>query len=198
MLVTQLLEELEDWTRKNICPEIKLLKPNDAQMGSEYTPEYVHPEVFKMFIPAEGMLPKGVETKFPAICIQVTKGEEDLNKHEEYFWIQYAFCVWNPGNYKKTDVKGENGEKTQKIVFERNAEGWRDAWNFLDKAKRIIQSKMYLPSGLKVSRDETMKFGMFTEEDGIVVSYPEWYVWLSFKIYCGTAGRVNTEYDNLL
>lgn len=184
MLLTKNIENLTQWVQDNICSQVELLKPNDEQMGSEYDVQYVHPKAFSLYIPAKDCLPPDVDTKLPAVCIQLADGNDNLTLNEETLHIRLAFATWNPGIYEEIEEKDSKGNKVKKQVLKMNADGWKDTWNFLQKAKRIIQKQMYI-EGMKVDRKEPMKFGFFTADDTMVNAYPEWYAWLSFAVKYG-------------
>lgn len=184
MLLTKNIENLTKWVQDNICSQVELLRPDDNQMGSGYRVQYVNPTAFSLYIPAKDCLPPDVETKIPAVCIQLTDGNDDLTINEETLRIRLAFATWNPGKYEEVEYTDSEGKKAKKKVLKTNADGWKDVWNFLQKAKRIIQKQMYI-EGMKVDRKEPMKFGFFTADDTMVNAYPEWYAWMSFSVKYG-------------
>lgn len=197
MVIAQIIEHLTEWIEQNICSEVSLLKPDDHQMGKGYTQEYVHPKAFPMFIPAKDCLPPEVETKLPAVCVQLLDGYDDLTKGESVMHIRLAFAAWRPGNYIKNRETDENGQERARQKFTMSADGWKDVWNFLDKTKRIIEKNMYIGE-VRVDRKEPVKYGFFSEDETMVNAYPEWYAWLSFAIKSGTAASVKEQYRKLL
>lgn len=196
MQLTQNIENLTKWVQDNICSQVELLKPNDNQMGSEYEVQYVHPKAFSFYIPAKDCLPPDVDTKIPAVCIQLIGGSDDLTISEETLKIRLAFAAWRPGTYEEVESTDSYGNKVKKQVLKMNADGWKDVWDFLQKAKRIIQKQMYI-EGMKVERKDPMKFGFFTDNETMVNAYPEWYAWLSFTVKYGlpaTPGNDTQKY----
>lgn len=197
MVLTQTIEDIAEWIQENICSQIKLLKPDDEQMGRGYAPEYVHPIAFPMYIPAKDCLPPDVEQKLPAICIQLIDGNDDMTKYEETLHIRLAFAVWRPGTYRTVEITEENENKSTTMEFIKGVDGWKDIWNFVERAKRIIQKNMYI-KGMRVDRKEPMKFGFFTNDETMVNAYPEWYAWLSFTVRYGTVATPVKQYQEML
>lgn len=195
MLLTQNIENLTQWVQENICSQIELLKPDDSQMGSDYEVQYVHPKAFSMYIPAKDCLPPDADTKLPAVCIQLVDGNDDLTINEETLHIRLSFAIWNPGTYE--EIKDSNGNTVGEQVLKMNADGWKDAWLFLEKAKRIIQKQMYI-EGMKVDRKEPVKFGFFTNDSTMVNVYPEWYAWMSFALKYGLSANPGNDVQQYL
>lgn len=50
--------------------------------------------------------------------------------------------------------------------FDRNGDGWRDAWNFVDIALREIESRTNI-AGYEIDRSTPVKFGPLTEQEAI-------------------------------
>ncbi len=197
MILTQTIENLTTWVQENICSQVTMLKPDDKQMDEGYEVEYVNPKAFPLYIPAKDCLPPDVDTKLPAVCVQLIDGNDNLTKYEETLHIRIAFAVWRPGTYTEVEEQDENGNVAKKQKFVMNADGWKDVWSFLDKAKRIIQKNMYIED-VRIDRKEPMKFGFFSNDDTMVNAYPEWYAWLSFAVKSGTAVTPEEKYQELL
>lgn len=49
--------------------------------------------------------------------------------------------------------------------FDRNGDGWRDAWNLVDIALREIESRTNI-AGYEIDRSTPVKFGPLTEQGG--------------------------------
>lgn len=60
-------------------------------------------------------------------------------------------------------------------------EGWRDVWNFVDTALRVIESAESI-GGLPVNRKDRIKFGVFSQDDGIADFYPFWFAWVELSV----------------
>ena len=196
MKITENIEKLTRWVQDNICSQIELLKPNDNQMSSNYEIEYVHPKAFSLYIPAKDCLPPGTDTKLPAVCIQLVDGNDNLKTDEEILNIRLAFAVWRPGKYIVEDIE-KDGETVKHQSLITNTDGWKDVWNFLQKAKKTIQKQMYI-EGMKVDRNEVMKFGFFTVDETMVNAYPEWYAWLSFRLKYGLSAMPENDIQKFL
>ena len=81
----------------------------------------------------------------------------------------------NPGTYKEDLPPGSNSP------FERNGEGWRDAWNFTDIAVHAVESVTNI-CGYEIDRSVPVKFGPLTEQEAIPDYYPFWFTWVTFQL----------------
>ena len=63
----------------------------------------------------------------------------------------------------------------------KNGEGWRDAWNFVDTALRLIENAEYL-GDLRVIKEKGITFGPVTEQDAVPDFYPYWFAWAEFSV----------------
>ena len=80
--------------------------------------------------------------------------------------------------------------------FVKNGEGWRDAWNFVDTALRLIENAEYL-GDLRVIRRGSSPFGPVTEQDAVPDFYPYWFAWAEFSVE-ETLTRNPKSYQHLL
>ena len=74
--------------------------------------------------------------------------------------------------------------------------GWRDAWNFVDTALRLIENAEYL-GDLRVIKEKGITFGPVTEQDAVPDFYPYWFAWAEFSIE-ETLTRNPKSYQHLL
>lgn len=80
--------------------------------------------------------------------------------------------------------------------FVKNGEGWRDAWNFVDTALRLIENAEYL-GDLRVIKEKGITFGPVAEQDAVPDFYPYWFAWAEFSVE-ETLTRNPKSYQHLL
>ena len=80
--------------------------------------------------------------------------------------------------------------------FQKNGEGWRDAWNFVDTALRLIENAEYI-GDLRVIKELGITFGPVAEQDAVPDFYPYWFAWAEFSVE-ETLTRHAKNYDHLL
>lgn len=188
MKVEHIMNDLTQWCQENICDKVHFLKPDERNAGTGYTPEWINPTAFPMFIPSKDMLPPDVQTKYPAMCVQLIDGEDDLKEKKMSLDIRISLAIWNPGTYKVNEAKYE---------LTRDTSGAKEILRFLDFTKETLNKNMYI-EGCRIDRDTPMKFGFFTQEETLVNAYPEWYAYITFRMTCGMAASRNNIYKDLL
>lgn len=185
MSVVHIIDTLTKWAKQNVCKCIKLKMPppNTDPNDDGYAYEEVTPTAFGMYVPTEEKLPPNVHSQYPSLCVRFMTGENDLSTHSGYIDIQFCFSAWDPGLHGK-DIFHPNGDGSfsrQDGDFERNGDGWRDVWNFVDIALRAIESTTQI-EGYTIDQNTPVKFGPLTEQEAIADFYPFWYAWLSFRV----------------
>lgn len=104
--------------------------------------------------------------------------------------MQLCFSTWNPGTHGADVLKPVPGDSLRmqqwtgpeaEEYFDRNGDGWRDAWNLVDIALREIESRTNI-AGYEIDRSTPVKFGPLTEQEAIPDFYPFWYAWISFTL----------------
>lgn len=178
MAVVDTLDRVAKWVQENVCADIKLKMPpadDDAPTDEGYDYKLVTPTAFPLFVPSKDKLPPGVISHYPAVCVRFMEGEETLSNREGSIGMQLVFCTWDTGLHSKDVLRGDAEG------FHRNAEGWRDAWNFVDIALRKLGSSLTV-GGFELDRTVPIKFGPLTEQGEIVEAYPLWFAWVSFSI----------------
>ena len=135
-------------------------------------------------------MPPKVSAPIPSVCVQLVQGEDNLTQSSRSIKIRLCFSAWDPGYHRSdifapkvdgsgTYIQKHNEEAT--VFFEKNGEGWRDAWNFVDVALRKIESAESI-GGLRVVKEDKIKFGLFTEQDSIPDFYPYWFAWIELEV----------------
>ena len=117
-----------------------------------------------------------------------------------------AFSMYTPTDDKLPEgvessipsitIRITDGEDAQ--VFNMDAEGWRDAWNFVDTAVRIIENVEYL-GGYRFMKERGLKFAPVASQEATPEYWPFWFANVEFYISeaIGTE-RKHVLYDNLL
>lgn len=200
MSVVHLIDTLTEWAQLNVCNNIKLKVPpenteaNDAQY--EYQTE--NPVAFPMYVPTSEKLPPTIHSPFPSLCVRFIEGEDTMADRSGFVNVQFCFSAWNPGRHgpdllhplgNNTFARAING----KGEFQRNADGWRDVWNFVDIALRAVESVTSI-GDYTVDRTTPVKFGPLVEQEAIADYYPFWFAWISFRVnYPLLRNNPNTE-----
>ena len=184
--IVSVIDTLTEWAKKNICSQIRLKVPpeNDAAMDSGYSYQLENPEAIPMYVPPSDKLPKGIRFVHPSLCVRFMKAGDSAATDKGYVDIQFLFSVWDPGDHGK-DVYLPNGDGTYRKQddpnFEKGSSGWRDVWNFVDVARRSLESVTSI-DGLAIDKGTDIEYGPITEQEAIVDFYPFWYSWLSFRV----------------
>ena len=190
MSVVNLLDNVTNWVRENICTKILLeVPPDDTEpCDQDYVNKLAHPSAFTMYVPTKDKLQPPVLSPFPSVCIRFMDGADDLAASKGSIGIQLCFSAWNPGTHG-ADVLMPQGDKAYRrwtgkeadAYFERNGEGWRDVWNTVDIAIRAVESVTAI-GGYEIDRTVPVKFGPLTEQEAIADFYPFWFAWVSFQL----------------
>lgn len=177
MSIVRILDTVTDWARQNICSKIELKVPPKNTEANDNAYEYkkVNPVAFTMYVPTEDKLPKHIPSAFPSLCVRFLEGEDNLADKTGTIGIQLLLSVWNPGTYSEDWLSGPSTQ------FERNGDGWRDAWNFTDIAVRAIEHAPNI-SGYEIDRTVPVKYGPLTEQESIPDFYPFWFTWVTFQL----------------
>lgn len=210
MSTVEILETITDWVRKEICANVKLKMPNDDKVDKNYNQVYelVNPAVFTMFMPGYNRLPAHAKRPIPSITVQLESGSDSLNEGKGQARINLQFSVWDPGLHgkdkffpnKDRDVYHQLDGQELLDLYERNSEGWRDVWNFIDTALRKIESAEYIGFGdnkYRILKEDGIEYGPATEEKAVVDFYPYWYAWISFSVQYGLT-RNNQDIQKFL
>ncbi len=190
MSIVKILDDVTDWARKNICSKIELKVPpkNTEPNDNGYEYETANPVAFTMYVPTEDKLPKNIPSAFPSLCVRFLKGTDNLSEMKGTIGIQFLLSTWNPGKHSADNFVMQNGDpfiwvKDQSTTekFERNGDGWRDAWNFTDIAVQAVESVTNI-SGYKIDRSIPVEFGPLTEQEAVPDYYPFWFTWVTFQL----------------
>ena len=81
----------------------------------------------------------------PSVCVQIVEGTDSLTMSSRSIKIRLCFSAWDPGYHGRDIFKPKNDgsgayvqwqNEEAAAFFEKNGEGWRDAWNFVYTALR--------------------------------------------------------------
>ncbi len=188
MAVVHIIDTLADWARVNICREIMLKVPpeNEDAMDSGYRYKTANPAVFPLYVPSGDKLPANIDSPIPCLRVRFLSVQDDLAAKTGGMDVQFGFCVWDPGKHSE-DTFIPNGDGTFRrqdaagAEFERNAEGWRDLWNFVDLAARKLQAVDSI--GLcTIDKSTPFEYGPLKVDGEIADSYPFWEAEMSFRV----------------
>lgn len=210
MSVVHIIDSVTDWTRDNICAKVRLKAapehaddPMDAAAAQDY--ELVQPAAFSMFVPTREKLPPGILSPIPSVCVRVDEGGDDMKSGCGDVNILMMFSAYDPGTHGADlyiPVPGmpglfrRNTGPDADAYFQRNGDGWRDAWNFVDVALREIESAASI-GGYTLNRGQPVKYGPLKDQEAIPDYYPYWFAWVSFSLNYNLWRNV-PEYNELL
>lgn len=214
MAIVTAIDKIRDWVESEICSQVQLKAPDNDVVDEDYAYKLVHPAAFSMFTPTEDKLPEGVETSIPSVTIRITDGEDLPAKGSREMKVTLLFAAWSPGlhagdyleavQYERDDngvlrqITSVKKYPPNAKVFDMDAEGWRDAWNFVDTAVRIIENVEYL-GGYRFMKERGLKFAPVASQEATPEYWPFWFANVEFYISetIGTE-RKHVLYDNLL
>lgn len=205
MAIVNSIETVKEWLAANVCPLVELKLPDDNATDASYPYKLVHPAAFALFVPSADRTPPKVAAPTPSVCVQIVQGADDLVGHARDIDIRLCFSAWDPGLHGPDIFIPRRGggeayvqkyNKKANDRFEKNGEGWRDVWNFVDTTLRSIENAEYI-GGLRVVKERGLTFGPFTEQNAITDFYPFWYAWVQFAVR-ETLTRDPQSYSHLL
>ena len=174
--VVQVIDTITEWAQAEICSKIRLKMPPEDDTESnaaDYNYTQIEPTSFSLFIPTKDKLPPSVLSPIPSLCVRVIGGADDLTDNSGTINIEFALSTWSTGTHGKdivipdktnplhfTEISAEEA----KGYFEKNSDGWRDCWNWIDTALRVIESNGSI-MGIQIDRGTPITYGPFTEQD---------------------------------
>ena len=188
MSIVNSIEVIKDWLTENVCQLVKLKLPDDNATDASYPYKLVNPAAFALFVPTKDRMPPKVAAPIPSVCVQLVSGSDDTIKSSRGTKIRLLFSAWDPGYHgpdifkpKGNDAYIQQYNEEATTAFEKNSEGWRDAWNFVDIALRAVESVTNI-GGCVIDRNTPIMFGPLTEQESIPDLYPFWFAWISFRV----------------
>lgn len=189
--LANIVDRVVAWADENICQKVTLKAPPadvEAPDGAKYEYTEVHPACFPLFIPSSDKLPPKINTPIPSICVRIIDGEDGRNTGTVN--LEMCFSTWNPGTHGRDILQPVDGDPATyqewsgseaETYFKRDAEGWRDLWNWIDVALRAIESTVGI-DGMQIDRGKGVRFGPMKEDEGIPDYYPFWFASITFSL----------------
>ena len=190
MTIVKILDDVTEWARQNICSKIALKVPPKGAEPNDHDYEFktANPVAFTMYVPTEDKLPQDIPSAFPSLCVRFMEAKDDLANMTGTMGIQLLLSVWNPGTHSQDyfsvhpeDPLQWQAHPDENVKFQRNAQGWRDVWNFTDIAVHAVESVTHI-SGYQIDRSVPVKFGPLAEQEAISDFYPFWFTWVTFQL----------------
>jgi len=209
MTLVQSIDKVVEWLQTHVCEQITFKLPDDDRNDGNYSVKYVKPAAFPLYVPGKERLPPTVPAPIPSVCAQLVEGSDDLLKKKRQLQIRLCLACWNPGEHSgeilhPRDSAGSIGGKSYyyataeaKQTYTRNANGWRDSFNFADLVLREVEGAEYI-GGLRLVKESGIKFGLFTEEGAIWDYYPYWHSWITITLEAGVVRDIPEEYKEFL
>lgn len=176
------LDILADWLRENVCSKVEYKKPDDNKNDQSYEHTMVHPDVHVLYIPTKDILPIG-RFAAPSILVQFDNEKTFPKKGNGLTNFKLGFSVWNPGLHTQNH-------------YERNAEGFRDVWNFVQYTKEALMNEEFI-GPIRIRLEDGIECGPAKEQGIIADFYPYWFAYLTFT---GEFGEtvIHKKYSDLL
>ena len=197
MTLLNTLDTITAWVQQHICDGLAFKVPDDKVMDAGYAYKTATPTAFSMFIPAKDRMKPPDPVQFPSCCIQIITGEDRQDSRR--LDVRLSFATWSPGHHGKDDyIPAKDGgfQRSDATTFEKNEDGWRDAWSFLDKALVELESNDTI-DGIRIASEEGFKYGPFVDEQKAIADlWPYWFTWLEFHVDLGIVR--NNPHDDLL
>jgi hypothetical protein len=174
--MTNLINDITEWLEKNVCAKVKFkAQKRGGREGAGYDYELVRPHVFPCFCPPQDgtNLPTA-----PSITVQIDSFSDTMAEESE-IKLALVFVVWNSGTHSKNAATPK---------FEKNFDGWRDLWEFMDQTRLAIK-KNFNFAGLEVIGD--IKGRPLAGESAIMGTYPFFFGEITFTI--GTVSSTSTS-----
>lgn len=164
--MTQLIEDLTEWLQKEVCDKMALKKAS-TRGDSSYDYELVHPTAFPCFCPQQD---KAQLPTTPSVTVQIDSATDDL-MNESLVNIALVFSVWNTGTH--------DNRNAEKPTFEKNLDGWKDLWRFIDKTRLAIRENFSI-GGYEVKSEIHCR--PLAGDNAIMGTYPYFFGEVTFAI----------------
>lgn len=184
MSVVNTLMLISEWLDEQVCAGIRFKVPPEDRKPDDDMYEYkeITPHAFPMYLPSNDKLPPNIEARFPSICVQMEKGSDDVAAGHSDMKLMLGFSCWNPGVhgldiYYPEGTGQHGGEK-----FRKSSDGWMDVWNFIDTARRKIESTDIISGKIQILKNIPVEYGPYRQQDEIPDFYPFWFGYVSFTV----------------
>ena len=183
-----MVESVAKWVTDQISPQVLLKCPDDNNVEETWTYHQVHPSVLAMFVPTKDKVGPSMVPTIPSICVDLLDGDDrpfDMNGTST---IRLNISAWNPGTHgtelwePQTDGSFVRSNAQDAMdVFTRNAEGWKDVWNVVDRIRGELRNAVSI-GDLRIKLEDGISYGPFLQEDAVSFDYPYWYAWVKFGV----------------
>jgi hypothetical protein len=163
MSTVKVLNEIKDFLKRNVTPNIKLRLPNDKD-STEYT--LVNPDVHVGWIPPKEYLPPGVDFSVPCIVVGFDDGEDD-NINSDYK-IRLTVVVYS-------QLFSPHAFATNEQNHYSNFDGYVELLNLIDITKANLRKHTIINNYIKI--DSNIQWGMYQEQP-----LPYWYGYMTFTV----------------
>jgi len=189
MSIVDNIDKIADWVKEKICKGVLLKLPPDydeenAQDDENYEYKLVEPTVFKLYIPTKDKLLPINNFLTPSVCVRLLHGIDFRDKGN--MSVQLLFSTWSAGDHNK-DVFHLNKKDNKNYFnldensYDRNSEGWRDVWNFVDKTLRTLEESEKIGT-LRIMKEKGIEFSPIKEQEAIPDFYPFWFACIEFSV----------------
>lgn len=208
MTTKAIIEGVTAWVNDNICQKIELKLPDDMRNDGDYSVKMVNPAAFPLYIPAKDRIPPRVHAPIPSVTVQMMEGADDIKSDTRTMRLRLCLATWNPGSHsgeKLVPIEDPSvlggyrytQEPSTEEMYERNGNGWKDLYNFQDIALAALEGTEFF-AGVRISQDDPITYGPFTEDGVIWDYYPYWHGWICFTIICGAPQKKQEGIRSLL
>lgn len=193
MSIVNSLERAGAWLADEVCKgvELKPMSP-DAPQSQKFDYHLVRPSVHVVYMPSHTDKPPDMEATVPAIVIQLMESKDDLLNQTRQYNLRLSFTAWDPGLHGPDVINPVDGDDVPDGsvgsyelgppgTCRTNGDGWRDAFNFMDRALRIIENKERLGS-LGLVKSEGISFGNFEWQNAPDELFPFWLCWARLSV----------------
>lgn len=205
MSIVNSIETVREWLDSTVCPMVQLKLPDDSATDASYPYKLVNPTAFSLFRPVEGQIaPKGAGPH--PLGLRADRGghrqpDHELEEHQDPALLLCVGSRLPRARHLQTENDGSGAyvqwqNEEAAAFFEKNGEGWRDAWNFVDTALRMIENAEYI-GPLRVMKEDGITFGPVSEQDAVPDFYPYWFAWVEFSAE-EPLTRTPKDYQHLL
>lgn len=207
--VVEVIDLITEWAKAEICSKIRLKMPpkDDKESNSEgYDYTQIEPACFPFFFPSKDKLPPSIQSPFPALCVRIIEGSDDLTANASSIVIEFCFSTWSTGTHGKDILipdKENNlhfkewNNKEAEQYFISNFGGWRDCWNWVDIALRAVRNSATIKEKVQIDRNTPVTYGAYTDQEDTIFNYPFWFAWLRFAVKRPLIKNIK-EYNDLL
>ena len=202
--IVNIIDRVVAWTSEHICSLATLKAPPEdmeAADGEGYEYNEVTPACFPMFVPTADKLPPGTEHNCPCVLVRLTDGED--GRQAGSLDLELWFHTWNPGTHGRDILQPTESGGVREWTgsgsdthYERNAEGWRDLFNWIDAALRELESTLSI-DGLEIDQDRGFRYGPLKDENGVSDYYPFYFGYIGFTLKRPIVRNIK-EIDDLL